>query len=226
MNKKAVILLSGGLDSTTCLAIARSQDYDCYALSFDYDHRHHVELTAAQQIAKKYGAIEHRIVKLDIAQLCRSALTDFSIPVPDYSEDEEDEIPATYVPARNTIFLAIALGWAEVLNANDIFIGTSSIDYSGYPDCRPEYIQAFQNMAAIATKAGVEGSPIRIQAPLIYLSKADTIKIGIELKVDYSLTLSCYQIDKQGRACGRCDSCVLRKQGFKEAGIPDPTRYY
>lgn len=223
MNKKAVILVSGGLDSATCLAIAHAAGFDCYALSFDYSQRNRPELVAAQRVAQKHGTIEHRIVKLDIAGLCRSALTDNNIAVPDYTGD--GNIPATYVPARNTVFLAIALGWAEVLGANDIFGGMSHVDYSGYPDCRPEYFEAFQKLAVLATKAGVEGHPIRIQTPLIYLSKAETIKKGLELGVDYSLTVSCYQADSEGRACGRCDSCTLRKKGFQEAGIPDPTRY-
>jgi 7-cyano-7-deazaguanine synthase len=224
MNKKAVILVSGGLDSATCLAIARSEGFACYALTFDYDQRHKAELTTAQRIAQVQHAVEHRIVKLDIASLCRSALTDNTIAVPDYTGD--GKIPATYVPARNTIFLSVALGWAEVLGAHDIFAGMSNVDYSGYPDCRPEYLEAFQKMASLATKAGVEGNPIRIQTPLLHLNKAKTIQLGMKLGVDYSLVSSCYQPDEHTRACGRCDSCTLHKKGFHEAGVPDPTRYY
>jgi 7-cyano-7-deazaguanine synthase len=223
MTKKAVILFSGGLDSATCLALAKSQGFACYALSFDYGQRHRVELEAAKNVAQIMGAAEHRIVKLSIGELGGSALTDHTLAIPDYAGDEE--IPITYVPARNTIFLAIALGWAEILEAYDIFIGTSSVDYSGYPDCRPEFINAFQQLANLATKCGVEGETFTIRAPLIHLSKAETVRLGMKLKVDYSQTISCYQADEQGRACGRCDSCALRRRGFIDAQIPDPTRY-
>lgn len=224
MQKKAVVLISGGLDSTTTLALVRSQNYACYALSFDYGQRHQrAELEAAQRVAKTHGAIEHRIFKLDLGTFGGSALTDKTIDVPDYTGDEK--IPVTYVPARNTVFLAVALGWAEILRANDIFIGASSVDFSGYPDCRPEYFKAFQDLANIATKIGVEGNAIQIHAPLLHLSKAGTIKKGMELGVDYSMTFSCYNPDSQHRACGRCDSCTLRKKGFVEAGVADPTWY-
>lgn len=223
MTEKAVVLFSGGLDSATCLALAKAQGLACYALSFDYGQRHRVELEAAQRVATALGAAAHRIVTLDIGQLGGSALTDPSLAVPDYAGD--DKIPITYVPARNTVFLAIALGWAEILGANTIIIGVSAVDYSGYPDCRPEYIDAFQHLATLATKTGVEGSTIRIQAPLIQLSKAQTILAGIKLGVDYGMTISCYRADPQGHACGRCDSCILRQRGFNEAGIADPTRY-
>lgn len=223
MQKKAVVLISGGMDSTTVLALARSQGFTCYALSFDYGQRHQYELDAARKIAKTYGAIEHRIVKLNLGELGGSALTDSSIDVPDYTD--ADQIPVTYVPARNTVFLAVALGWAETLNAHEIFIGASSVDYSGYPDCRPEYFKAFQALANLATKTGVEGNSIRINAPLLHLSKAATIQKGIELGVDYSLTHSCYNPDNQGRACNRCDSCTLRRKGFIAAGVADPTHY-
>lgn len=221
--RKAVILLSGGLDSTTCLAIANQQGFACYALSFMYDQRHQSELVAARRIAKQYQVVEHRIVQLDVGQFGGSALTDKTIAVPDYQKPEQ--IPVTYVPARNPVFLAIALGYAEVIGASDIFIGANAIDYSNYPDCRPEFIQAFQTMANLATKVGVEGKPIQIQAPLMQLSKADIIRWGIELGVDYGETVSCYQLDEQGQACGRCDSCVLRHQGFAAAKIADPTKY-
>lgn len=223
MNKKTVVLMSGGLDSTTCLAIAKSEGFDCYGLSFDYGQRLRSELVAAQRVAKALGAIEHRIIKLNIGELGGSALTDHSLPIPDYSG--KAEIPTTYVPARNTIFLSIALGWAEILGAQSIFAGMSFVDYSGYPDCRPEYMQAFQHLATLATKAGVEGTPFKLYTPLLHLSKAETIKKGIELGIDYGITVSCYQADEQGRACGRCDSCTLRRKGFLEAGVVDPTRY-
>ncbi|MBA2657384.1 MAG: 7-cyano-7-deazaguanine synthase QueC [Tatlockia sp.] len=221
--KKAVILLSGGLDSTTCLAIAKAAGFDCYALSFVYGQRHSAELMAAQQVAKSFATVEHRIVNLDLGQFGGSALTDKSIQVPRYSASTD--IPITYVPARNTIFLAIALGYAETIGAKDIFIGVSAIDYSHYPDCRPEFITAFQNLANLATKMGVEGNSITIHSPLQQLSKADTILKGLELGVDYSLTLSCYQATKEGKACGYCDSCVLRKHGFLAADLADPTIY-
>ncbi len=222
--KKAVILLSGGLDSTTCLAIAKAAGFACYALTFNYAQRNKVELSAAKNIIKNYAVKEHKIIELPIGQFGGSALTDHKIAVPDYQGTAA--IPVTYVPARNTIFLAIALGWAEVLGANDIFIGSSAVDYSGYPDCRPEYFAAFQQLANLATKAGVEGAQCKIHTPLINLSKAQTILRGLELGVDYATTISCYQADSVGHACGRCDSCELRKKGFVAAGVTDPTRYY
>ena len=219
----AVILLSGGLDSATCLAIARQQGFDCHALSVDYGQRHASELMAAKRVAQSLSVSDHHILRLDLAQFGGSALTDTSLNVPEYKGD--DTIPITYVPARNTIFLSIALALAETLDAQDIFIGVSAIDYSNYPDCRPEYIQAFRNMANLATKTGIEGRPIRIHTPLINLSKAQTLQTGLKLGVDYQLTVSCYQADEEGLACGYCDSCILRKQGFHEAGSPDLTRY-
>ena len=218
---KAVILLSGGLDSVTVLASAMKY-YDCYALSFSYGQRHDVELEAAKKIAKQFNVSEHRILNIDLGQLGGSALTDMDIDVP---ETAEDGIPVTYVPARNTIFLSYALAWAEVLEANDIFIGVNAVDYSGYPDCRPEYIEAFSTMANLATKSAVEGTKLNIHTPLINLSKAEIIQMGIENGVDYSMTVSCYAANKKGEACGRCDSCRLRKQGFDDADIIDPTRY-
>lgn len=223
MTKKAVVLSSGGLDSTTCLAIAKSQGYACYVMSFDYDQKHRAELAAAQRIAQWMGARQHRIVKLGIGELGGSALTDDAIDVPDYVDSLE--IPVTYVPARNTVFLAIALGWAEILEAHDIFIGVNTIDYSRYPDCRPEYIDAFTTVANLATKAGIEGQAVKIHAPLIHLSKAEIIQLGLQLGVDYSQTVSCYRADFAGRACGRCDPCAFRKKGFLEVNVPDPTRY-
>lgn len=222
--KKAVVLLSGGLDSTTCLAIAKSQGFAPYALSFDYGQRLRSELNAAKQIAKSLGAVEHRIFELGVGSLQGSALTDNAIVVPE-DEPSAESIPVTYVPARNTIFLSIALGWAEVLGAHDIFIGVSAVDFSNYPDCRPEYIAAFEKLANLATKAGVEGQRFIIHTPIINLSKADTIKSGTTLGVDYGLTVTCYQADEEGRACGRCHSCHFRKKGFQEAGLVDPTRY-
>ena len=221
--KKAVVLLSGGLDSATCLAIAKSQGFACYALSFAYGQRHEHEITAARTIAKRMGAIDHRIVNLDIGQFGASALTDTNIDVPTYQSSSA--IPVTYVPARNTIFLAVALGLAESIGAYDIFIGANAVDYSGYPDCRPEFINMFQNLANVATKAGVDGARFTIQAPLLHLGKAEIIQAGIELDVDYSLTVSCYQLTDQGAACGRCDSCVLRQRGFMAANVKDPTTY-
>lgn len=218
----AVVLVSGGLDSATCLAIAVSRGFRCHALSLDYGQRHGAELAAAGRVAKVLGAAEHRVVGLDLAQFGGSALTDPGIAVP---EQGGDGIPVTYVPARNTVFLAIALGWAETLGAGHIFIGVNAVDYSGYPDCRPEYIAAFQTLAALATRAGVEGNGVRIDAPLIRLSKAEIIRTGVELGVDYGLTVSCYTADDSGRACGRCDACRLRRLGFQEAGITDPTPY-
>ncbi|MGH8403039.1 MAG: 7-cyano-7-deazaguanine synthase QueC [Gammaproteobacteria bacterium] len=220
--KKAVILLSGGLDSATTLAIARSEGYACYALSFAYGQRHSVELVAAARLAKQLDAIEHKTIALDLSAIGGSALTDTRIEVP---EQPAAGIPITYVPARNTVFLSVALGWAEVLGAQDIFIGVNAVDYSGYPDCRPEFIAAFERAAQLGTKAGVEGRPFHIHTPLMKLSKAGIIRRGMELGVDYALTVSCYTADTRGRACGRCDSCRLRQQGFREAGVPDPTVY-
>lgn len=220
--KKAVVLFSGGLDSTTCLAIASAQNYTCYALSFAYGQRHIVELEAAKKIAKARHVV-HRIVTVDLGQFGGSALTDHHLAVPDYQGGAE--IPMTYVPARNTIFLAIALGFAESIGAFDIFIGANAVDYSQYPDCRPEYIDAFQNLANLATKAGAEGATFRIHAPLLALKKSEIIQKGYALGVDYGLTVSCYRLDEQGRACGSCDSCVYRARGFLEAGVIDPTLY-
>lgn len=223
-SKKAVILFSSGLDSTTCLAIAKSQGFSCYTMNFDYSQRHRVEVENAFRVAKQMGVVEHKTIKLGLNEIGGSALTENSIDVPDFNGTHE--IPVTYVPARNTIFLACALGWAEVLGAQDIFIGANDVDYSGYPDCRPEYFKAFENVANLATKAGVEGTQCRIQAPLLRLSKSEIIKKGLELGVDYSQTVSCYRADAEGRACGRCDSCAFRKKGFKEASVEDPTRYF
>ncbi len=220
--KKAVILLSGGLDSATVLAMAKTDGFDCYALSLDYGQRHQTELNAAKQVAAAQGVTEHKIIQLDLTQIGGSALTDRAIDVP---ETPTEGIPVTYVPARNTIFLSLALGWAEVLGASDIFVGVNAVDYSGYPDCRPEYIAAFERLSNLATRAGVEGHPFTLHAPLIKMSKADIIRAGTALGVDYGLTLSCYAADEQGRACGKCDSCRLRSAGFSAAGIPDPTRY-
>ncbi len=224
-SKKAVILLSGGLDSATVLAMAKADGFACYALSFDYRQRHRCELQAARQMADSMGVREHRIFDLNLRQFGGSALTDDNIAVPDAVAEGGDDIPVTYVPARNTVFLALALGWAEVLGARDIFIGVNSVDYSGYPDCRPEFIDAFQRMANIATKEGVEGSGFQINTPLLSLSKAEIIRQGSQLGVDYGLTLSCYNPDREGRACGLCESCALRREGFTVAGIADPTRY-
>ena len=224
MPKPAVVLLSGGLDSATCLAMARSQGFDCYCLSFDYGQRHNAELQAAARIAKALGAAGHRVLDLGLAQFGGSALTDTSIPVP--TNGVQPGIPVTYVPARNTIMLSLALAWAEVLGSLDIFVGVNAVDYSGYPDCRPEYIAAFEAMANLATRAGVEGNKLSIHAPLIALSKGEIIRAGAALGVDYGLTVSCYQADGEGRACGVCDSCRLRAEGFAAAGIPDPTRYH
>lgn len=225
MNKKAIILFSGGLDSTTCLAIAKAQGFDCYALSFDYGQNNLAELTAAKKIATVLGATKHAIFKLGMRDFGGSALTDTTIPIPDYEEKHKEEIPVTYVPARNTIFLSIALGWAEILNAYDIFIGVNALDYSGYPDCRPDYIAAFIKLANLATKAGVEGQHFNIHTPLIHLHKAEIIQTGLAHDVDYSLTLSCYRPTDDGKACGTCDSCTFRKKGFLEAGVSDPTHY-
>jgi 7-cyano-7-deazaguanine synthase len=220
--KPAVLLLSGGLDSATALAMAREQGFECYALSVEYGQRHSAELDAARRVARAGGVREHRIMRVDLAGIGGSALTDHTIAVP---EAPTTGIPVTYVPARNTMMLALALGWAEVLTADDIFIGVNILDSSGYPDCRPEFIEAFERMAVKATKAGVEGHPLRIHTPLIRLSKADIIREGTRLGVDYGLTVSCYQADADGRACGRCDSCRLRRAGFASAGVPDPTAY-
>ena len=219
---KAVVLLSGGLDSATVLAMARERGYDCYALSFDYGQRHRSELDAAARVAATGGAREHRVIKLDLTGWGGSALTDSHIAVP---TAPTTGIPVTYVPARNTIFLSLALAWAETLAAPNIFAGMNAVDYSGYPDCRPEYVAAFQAMARLATRAGVEGSPLTIHTPIIHMSKADIVREGIRLGVDYALTVSCYQADAQGHACGQCDSCRLRSEGFRAAGIADPTRY-
>ena len=222
MAKKAVVLVSGGLDSTTVLAIARSQGYDCYTLSFDYGQRHRAELVAAENTARMLGATEHKVVTLDLRTIGGSALTDDAIAVP---EQFSEGIPVTYVPARNTVFLSIALGWAEVLGAQDIFIGVNAVDYSGYPDCRPDFIAAFEHLANVATRSGVEGQPLRIQTPLMNMGKAEIVQRGVTLGVDYGQTVSCYQADALGLACGKCDSCRLRQQGFVEAGLADPTRY-
>lgn len=221
--KHAVVLLSGGLDSATTLAIAQSQGFSCHAVSFDYGQRHRAELHAADRVAKALGAAEHRTMRIDFAGIGGSALTDDTIAVPEHSTSG---IPVTYVPARNTVFLSLALGWAEVLNSADIFIGVNAVDYSGYPDCRPEFIAAFARLADLATKAGVEGSSrFQIHAPLIDLTKAQIIQRGLQLGVDYSQTVSCYQVDAQGLACGRCESCRLRREGFAAAQVSDPTRY-
>ena len=222
MQKKAIILLSGGLDSITVLALAKQQGYQCYALSFDYGQRHNAELIAASQIAAHYQVKDHKIIKLGLGAIGGSALTDEHIAVPN---TPQEGIPVTYVPARNTIFLSFALGWAEVVEAHDIFIGVNAVDYSGYPDCRPEFISAFQHLANLATKAGVEGESVKIHTPLIDLSKAEIIKQGQALNVDYRMTVSCYSADSDGHACGVCDACRLRKVGFEEAGCVDPTRY-
>jgi len=222
MNKSAVVLVSGGLDSATVLAIARHRGYQCYTLSFDYGQRHHAELAASEIVSRTLGALEHKTIALDLRAIGGSALTDASIAVP---EQQSEGIPVTYVPARNTVFLSIALGWAEVLGAGNIFIGVNAVDYSGYPDCRPAFIEAFESLANLATKAAVEGQRLHIQAPLINMTKSEIIMTGIELGVNYGDTVSCYQASNTGLACGRCDSCRLRRQGFLDAGIPDPTRY-
>ena len=219
MSKKAVILVSGGLDSTTVTAMAMKQGYDCYTLSFDYGQRHRSELEAAQRVSELMTVHQHKVVKLDLGSIGGSALTDSAIAVP---EEETAGIPVTYVPARNTVFLSIALGWAEVLGADDIFIGVNAVDFSGYPDCRPEYIEAFERMANLATRAGVEGNRLTIHAPLIAMTKAEIIHTGLALGVDYSATVSCYQADTSGAACGKCESCRLRRQGFNQAGGKRP----
>jgi 7-cyano-7-deazaguanine synthase len=221
--KQSVVLVSGGLDSATALAVASEAGYACYALSLDYGQRHRVELAAARAVSMRMGVVEHRVMRLDMGPMAGSALTDLSIAVPEGGPG--DGIPVTYVPARNTIMLALALGWAEVLDADAIYIGVNAVDYSGYPDCRPAFVGAFQDLSNVATKRAVEGRPIRIETPLIHLTKAEIIKWGMELGVDYSLTVSCYQADAEGRACGHCDSCSLRRQGFMELGVVDPTRY-
>ncbi len=222
MTKKAVVLLSGGLDSATCLAVARARGYDCYALSLDYGQRHRAELQAAARVAESLGVREHRVVRADLCAIGGSALTDPQIAVP---EQPTTGIPPTYVPARNTLLLALGVGWAEVLEAPDLFIGVNAVDYSGYPDCRAVFIAAFQEVARLGTRTGVEGNPTRIHTPLIDLSKPEIIREGVRLGVDYGLTVSCYQADEEGGACGVCDSCRIRARGFQNAGIADPTRY-
>jgi len=226
LKKKAIVLLSGGIDSSTALAIARAEGYECYALTFRYGQRHGHEIEAARRVAQHVGVAEHIVLDIDLRAFGGSALTD-EIDVPKHESADEigRDIPVTYVPARNTVFLSFALAWAEAVGAADIFIGVSAVDYSGYPDCRPEFIDAFQRLANLATKAGVEGESFRIRAPLIQMSKAEIIQTGSRLGMDYSLTHSCYAPDEDGRACGRCDSCLLRKRGFERAGVPDPTRY-
>ncbi|WP_278441874.1 7-cyano-7-deazaguanine synthase QueC [Pseudomonas oryzihabitans] len=219
---KAVILLSGGLDSATIVAMAKAKGFACYTMSFDYGQRHRAELQAAERVAHQLGVVEHKVIGLDLNGIGGSALTDPNIAVP---ETPGEGIPVTYVPARNTVFLSLALGWAEVLGARHLFIGVNAVDYSGYPDCRPEFVEAFERLANLATKAGVEGDTFKIVAPLQFLSKAQIVQAGSQLGVDYALTVSCYQADDEGQACGRCDSCRLRAEGFKAAGISDPTRY-
>jgi 7-cyano-7-deazaguanine synthase len=219
---RAVVLLSGGLDSSTALAWAKAQNFQCFALTVAYGQRHQAELAAAARVANALGAREHRVMQVDLAGIGGSALTDWSIPLP---EAPSSGIPISYVPARNTLLLALALAWAEVLEARDLVVGVNAVDYSGYPDCRPEFIRSFEALAKLATKAGVEGASFRVHAPLIALSKAEIIRTGASLGVDYSTTVSCYQADSEGRACGRCDSCRLRREGFDAAGITDPTRY-
>ena len=221
-SRKAVVLVSGGLDSTTVLAQAKNHGYRCYTLSFDYGQRHRAELAAAQRVSEAYGDVQHKVVRLNLDAIGGSALTDDSIAVP---VEATEGIPVTYVPARNTVFLSIALGWAEVLGARDLFIGVNAVDYSGYPDCRPAFIDAFQALANVATKAGVEGERYRIHTPLMELGKDDIVRLGASLGVDYAQTVSCYQATDEGLACGRCDACRLRRDGFEKAGVPDPTRY-
>lgn len=220
--RRAVVLLSGGLDSSTTLAIARAEGYACYGLSVHYGQRHRAELRAARRVAEALGCADYKLVRLDLGKIGGSALTDSAIAVPD---EPTEGIPVTYVPARNTVLLGLALGWAEVLGASDLYIGVNAVDYPGYPDCRPEFIEAFERLAHLATKAGVEGRSFRIHAPLIALGKADIIRQGLRLGIDYSITLSCYRPDAAGRACGRCDACRFRSEGFRVAGVPDPTRY-
>ncbi len=221
--KRAVVLLSGGLDSATTLAVASVRQFECYALSIDYGQRHRSELDAARKVAQSLGAVAHQIIKLDLTTFGGSALTDRMIEIP--TAGEKTEIPVTYVPARNTIMLSLALAWSETLQSQDIFVGVNAVDYSGYPDCRPEYIQAFEKMANLATKAGIEGKKLTIHAPLAHLSKKEIIRTGLTVGVDFSLTVSCYQADELGQACGICDSCRIRRAGFEAAGITDPTRY-
>lgn len=218
----AIVLLSGGLDSATCLAMARQDGFEPIALSFDYGQRHNAELAAARRVAEAFAVRDHRVLRLDLGTIGGSALTDTSIDVP---TEASEGIPVTYVPARNTVFLSFALGLAEVTGADAIFIGVNAVDYSGYPDCRPEFIAAFETMANLATKAGVEGHRMKIHTPLMHLTKAEIVRAGMALGVDYALTVSCYQADLDGRACGVCDSCRLRRKGFEDAGVPDPTRY-
>ena len=222
--QNAIVLLSGGLDSTTCLAYAKQRGFNCYALSFDYGQRHHAEILAAKKIAQHFQVVKHLIFPLSFGEWGGSALTDKQLAVPAYDAGSS-AIPITYVPARNTVFLAIALAWAETLAASDIFIGASCVDYSHYPDCRPAFFDAFQQLMNVATKQGLEGKGFKIQTPLLHLSKGQTIVLGQDLGVDYSMTVSCYQLSEQGKACGVCDSCVLRKKGFQEAGVFDPTQY-
>lgn len=219
---KAIILLSGGLDSATCLAIARHEGFEPVALSFDYGQRHNAELEASRRVAEAFAVHDHRVLRLELGTMGGSALTDSSIDIP---TEASEGIPVTYVPARNTVFLSFALGLAEVVGADAIFIGVNSVDYSGYPDCRPEFIDAFETMANLATKAGVEGHHMKIHTPLMHLTKAEIVQTGMALGVDYALTVSCYQADSEGSACGVCDSCRLRRKGFEDAGVPDPTRY-
>ena len=225
MAEKAVILLSGGLDSTTCLAMAKAQEFECYTLGFDYGQRHNSELKAAVRVADAMSDNPHKVIRLNLDAIGGSALTDEKIEVPTGQSADPDSIPVTYVPARNTVFLSIALGYAEVIGANHLFIGANAVDYSGYPDCRPEFIAAFEALANVATKAGVEGAGIQIHAPLMQMSKADIARAGSELGVDYSLTITCYQADDEGRACGACEACHLRREGFEQADLPDPTNY-
>ena len=220
--KRAVVLLSGGLDSVTALAMAREQGFECYTLSFNYGQRHHAELNAAKILSRQNGAIDHKVIDIDLSAIGGSALTDSNIALP---EQYEAGIPVTYVPARNTVFLSIALGWAEVLSAHAIFVGVNAVDYSGYPDCRPEFVSAFEQLANLATKAGAEGQTLTVKAPLMAMTKADIIQQGLRLGIDYSQTVSCYQADLDGKACGKCDSCRFRRQGFEQAGVIDPTRY-
>lgn len=225
MNKKAIVLFSGGLDSTTCLAMAKSQGFSCYTMSFAYGQKHEVEVERAKLIAAKYDVVEHKQLVLPLDEIRGSSLTDKNLEVQDYQA--VNGIPDTYVPARNTIFLSFALAWGEVIGAKDIFLGANNIDYSGYPDCRPEYFHAFEKVAMLATKVGVEqGQGFKIHTPLLHMSKAQIIQEGISLGIDYSQTISCYRADEHGRACGRCDSCTFRKKGFNEAGVEDPTKYY
>jgi 7-cyano-7-deazaguanine synthase len=221
-DRKAVVLVSGGLDSTTVLALARQQGFRCYTLSFDYGQRHRAELAAAERVSAAWGDVEHKVVSLNLDSIGGSALTDDAIAVP---EEATEGIPVTYVPARNTVFLSIALGWAEVLGATDIFIGVNAVDYSGYPDCRPAFIDAFTQLANVATRVGVEGGRYTIHTPLMQLGKDDIVRLGAELGVDYAQTVSCYQATDEGLACGRCDACRLRREGFEKAGLADPTRY-